>query len=80
LNDAPRVHIAARRRGSGVAARGARAAPGDGRFAVPLNPNNRKTDALTRDLQATASAIGLRKDKHRGADGSDALTVRCMSW
>jgi len=28
------------------------------RFAVLLNPNNRSTDALTRDLQATASAIG----------------------
>jgi putative ABC transport system substrate-binding protein len=28
------------------------------RFAVLLNPNNRNTDALTRDLQATASAIG----------------------
>jgi ABC-type uncharacterized transport system substrate-binding protein len=28
------------------------------RFAVLLNPNNRNTDALTRDAQATASAIG----------------------
>ena len=28
------------------------------RFAVLLNPNNRNTDALTRDLHATASAIG----------------------
>jgi putative tryptophan/tyrosine transport system substrate-binding protein len=28
------------------------------RFAVLLNPNNRNSDALTRDLQATASAIG----------------------
>jgi len=28
------------------------------RFAVLINPNNRSTDALIRDLQATASAIG----------------------
>src|SRR5262245_21015281 len=32
------------------------------RFAVLLNPNNRNTDALTRDLQATASAIGKQVD------------------
>src|SRR5262247_3760561 len=32
--------------------------PRAARFAVLLNPNNRNTDALTRDLQATASAIG----------------------
>jgi len=32
--------------------------PSPVRFAVLLNPNNRNTDALTRDLQATASAIG----------------------
>jgi putative tryptophan/tyrosine transport system substrate-binding protein len=32
--------------------------PSAERFAVLLNPNNRNTDALTKDLQATASAIG----------------------
>jgi len=32
------------------------------RFAVLLNPNNRNTDALTRDLHATASAIGKQVD------------------
>ena len=32
------------------------------RFAVLLNPNNRNTDALTRDLQAMASAIGKQVD------------------
>ncbi|HKF12379.1 MAG TPA: ABC transporter substrate-binding protein [Xanthobacteraceae bacterium] len=32
------------------------------RFAVLLNPNNRNIDALTRDLQATASAIGKQVD------------------
>src|SRR5262249_29176772 len=31
--------------------------PRAARFAVLLNPNNRNTDPLTRDLQATASAI-----------------------
>jgi putative tryptophan/tyrosine transport system substrate-binding protein len=32
--------------------------PSAGRFALLLNPNNRSADALTRDVQATASAIG----------------------
>src|SRR5262249_30123292 len=32
------------------------------RFAVLLNPNNRNTDALTRDLQATASSMGKQVD------------------
>jgi hypothetical protein len=39
------------------------------RFAVLVNPNNRNVEPLTRDLQATASAIGaagrnLRRRQH----------------
>src|SRR5262249_16678269 len=36
--------------------------PGAVRFAVLLNPNNRNTDALTRDLPAPATAIGKQVD------------------
>src|SRR5262249_58290384 len=55
------------------------------RFAVLLNPNNLTTDALTRDLQATASAIGkqvevltarnIREIDAAFARAADALVV-----
>jgi putative ABC transport system substrate-binding protein len=35
------------------------------RFAVLLNPNNRNAEPLTRDVKATASAIGRQRSRHR---------------